>query len=146
MDELFSSLKDKIPKYSHDNIKKRIDCVSSETLNMVPMLKIKNPIAGFWLSVFFGFLGVDRFYRGQFINGISKAIAGIFSIYGMVIFSDFLDNLPSDPLLFVIYPIFLFQFICIGMIPIFCIHYVFDIFLVYRGIKKDNLQKIKMLL
>lgn len=51
--------------------------------------RAKNPVVGFGLSVYFGALGIDRFYRGQIILGILKLITfggiGIWSLIDLFI-------------------------------------------------------------
>lgn len=74
------------------------------------------------LGIFFGALGIDRFYKGDVTLGAVKL--GLF-ILGLIT-----------------------TFIYIGIFILFIVWVwaIVDLFLVFTGIKKDNLNKINSLL
>ncbi|MCX2717122.1 NINE protein [Helicobacter sp. MIT 21-1697] len=79
------------------------------------LIQLKSPVVGLILGLLFGGLGVDRFYKGDMGLGALKLIVFIIGF----------------ALSFLIIP------------PIFpCIWILLDFFLVYRGIRKDNFEKI----
>ena len=137
-DTLFLSIKDKIPSDSLEACKESIDNANADELSKVALLNIKNPVIALLLSLFLGVFGVDRFYKGDVKLGILKPVL-FFGSYILTLVCSFiyLDSERSGfNLLFVF--VVLFGVLLIGTL-IWCI---VDIFLVYFGIKKDNLAKI----
>ncbi|MBZ7985616.1 TM2 domain-containing protein [Campylobacter sp. Cr9] len=116
-------------------------------------LNLKSPKIGVILGIFFGVFGVDRFYKGDIFLGIIKLILSFIS--HAALFTAFLSALsvivyaapdapPAPPNLEQeIDTIILY---CFGIWFLFMIYIVCDLFLVYRGIKKDNFQKILMVI
>lgn len=117
-------------------MRNKLDGVSDETLNKIsasiPMLNLKSPGVGLVLGLLFGGLGVDRFYKGDIGLGFTKLLLSLIS--------GFLLNLaqtqPSDTTYTM-----LCLFVVVAVIWMFV-----DLSLVFGGIKKDNLNKILMIL
>ncbi len=86
----------------------RIDKVLDDKIINLTAIELKSPLLGLILGLFFGGLGIDRFYKGDIGLGILK---------------------------------FLSMFILIGFIWV-----IVDLFLVYKGIQKDNFMKLNMVL
>ena len=98
---------------------------------VVVVAKLKSPVIGFVLAVFFGGLGVDRFYKG----GSISIILGIIKLVGFLILS-------GGWLIFGAagsVGVFSGAIIIAG---IFCVLYVLDIVLVPLGIVLDNRKKL----
>ena len=89
---------------------------------------LKSPMVGLVLGFLFGWLGVDRFYKGDAGLGIFKILLCILPVFLLMSAAQNGDNdlvgLAS-------------LIMCAGII--WCIA---DLFLVYIGIKKDNFNKI----
>ncbi|WP_336610865.1 TM2 domain-containing protein [Campylobacter sp. Cr9] len=83
-------------------------------LSNISYLSFKSPILALVLGLFFGGLGVDRFYQGNYILGAIKLIIFILCIFGLGIF--------------------------IG--PFFFLYILIDLFFVYKAVQKDNFNKI----
>lgn len=49
----------------------------SENNQKVVVMPLKSPVIGFVLALFLGWLGVDRFYKGNVLLGIIKLIGGL---------------------------------------------------------------------
>lgn len=77
---------------------------------------MRNPVAGLLLGIFFGCIGVDRFYKGDWVLGIIKFI--VFMV-GLVTLSFFIGI-----------PILL-------LLGLWCF---IDFFLVWKGISASNLR------
>ena len=132
---LLLNFKDRIPSDSVAAFKESLDKADDETLEKIMLLSIKNPLVGLLLSLFLGVFGVDRFYKGDVKLGILKPISFFASYILTLIFATaYLDSGDNG---FAILT-FIFGVILIATL-IWCI---VDIFLVYFGIKKDNLSKI----
>lgn len=89
---------------------------------------LKSPMVGLVLGFLFGWLGVDRFYKGDVWLGIFKillCILPVFLVMGAAQNGN--DDLAG----------FASLIMCAGIV--WCIA---DLFLVYMGIKKDNFKKI----
>ncbi|QYA62273.1 TM2 domain-containing protein [Campylobacter fetus subsp. fetus] len=83
---------------------------------------MKNPLIGLILGVLFGGFGVDRFYKGDVILGIAKLVLTIIGWMTVLIVIGY------------IFLIIVFVWV------------IADFFLVYKGIKQDNLNKIIQIL
>lgn len=112
-------------------------------------LNLKSPKIGLILGIFFGIFGVDRFYKGDIFLGTIKLISFFISniSFFFIVTSPltiFIYIMPDAPLELkqIVAKMFLF---CIAIWLIFAIWVFIDLFLVYRGIKKDNFKKILML-
>ena len=99
------------------------------SLDLSPILStLKSPGIGLVLGFLFGWLGVDRFYKGDAWLGIFKillCILPVFLVMGAAQNGN--DDLAG----------FASLIMCAGIV--WCIA---DLFLVYMGIKKDNFKKI----
>lgn len=106
---LLSAWNDKIPSESYFMLQKQLESTNiDENLAFaLSALPLKEPFVGLLLGLFFGVLGVDRFYKGDIGLGIVKLLLCWLT---------------------------------------FGVWWLVDLFLVYKGIKKDNLQKITQVL
>ena len=90
--------------------------------------KLKSPILGLIISILFGFIGFDRFYKGDAWLGIFKILLCIIPVFLLMSAAQNGDNDLAG---------FASLIMCVGIV--WCIA---DLFLVYTGIKKDNFKKI----
>ena len=89
---------------------------------------LKSPMVGLVLGFLFGWLGVDRFYKGDAGLGIFKILLCILPVFLLMSAAQNGDNDLAGLASLIM---------CAGII--WCIA---DLFLVYMGIKKDNFKKI----
>ncbi|CAM3451283.1 NINE protein [Helicobacter labetoulli] len=99
-----SQWNDSIPEGSGLMLQSRLEKLDESKVSSLAMVSLKSPIIGLILGLFFGALGIDRFYKGDIGLGILK---------------------------------FLSIFIFIGIFWALA-----DLYFVWQGIKKDNLNKI----
>ena len=97
----------------------------AETAGDMPDLKpltsqLKSPILGLIISILFGFIGFDRFYKGDGGAGVLKFVLAV----GMARAS---KTNPDEAAI---------------ALAALLLWWLADIFLVYFGIKKDNFKKI----
>lgn len=124
-------LKGKVPDMSLIVIKDKMQKLEAKgiKLDISPTLaRLKSPVTGLLLSLFVGYVGADRFYKGDknlAINKLSYFIVAIaFTILGMY------HNSESE---------IIFSCILYLIVSIWCLA---DILPVFFGIKKDNFNKI----
>lgn len=103
-------------------VKNELD--KAEAAGNMPDLKpltsqLKSPILGLIISILFGFIGFDRFYKGDGGAGVLKFVLAV----GMARAS---KTNPDQAVLI------------LGLVTLW---WFIDIFLVYFGIKKDNFKK-----
>ncbi|HFJ1667618.1 TPA: TM2 domain-containing protein [Campylobacter coli] len=112
--------------------KDKIETLSDETLFRFWYLELKNPIIGLILGVVPAFilsgLTFDRFYKGDMGLGFAKMAMWAFIFIGLLI-AGFFDS--SSMLV-----------VWIFNIVVLFIWNILDFFLVWQGIKNDNLAKI----
>ena len=125
-------LKGKISDVNLIELKGRLDRMASVghyNLDLTPVLStLKSPSIGLVLGFLFGWLGVDRFYKGDAGLGIFKILLCVASMFLLTLAA----KTNNDGLL-----MFSSLAVCVGLV--WCIA---DLFLVYTGIKKDNFKKI----
>ena len=97
----------------------------AEAAGNMPDLKpltsqLKSPILGLIISILFGFIGFDRFYKGDGGAGVLKFVLAV----GMARAS---KTNPDEAAI---------------ALAVLLLWWLADIFLVYFGIKKDNFKKI----
>ncbi|TQR32501.1 hypothetical protein DMB92_05080 [Campylobacter sp. MIT 99-7217] len=161
-------LRDKVPNDSVSYLKESLDSASQEKIEKLAFLQVKNPITGLIFSLVLGTFGVDRFYKGDKGLGIAKILL-FWGSYILLIFFMITSATNSfEPYSsFDLYndrfnPYTGFEpyddgddFINVYTIGLACsaiclllafIWMLADIFLVFFGIKKDNLKKIFELL
>lgn len=115
-------LSDKIPSQSLPLLQDKLKDASEDKINSLATLPFKSHILGLILGILFGCWGVDRFYKGDIGLGCAKLGLCIVGIIG--------------------------TFFVIGgfLLLILWIWSIVDLFLVWKGIKEDNLNKILMTL
>ncbi|CAH0038366.1 hypothetical protein CQW01_04865 [Campylobacter coli] len=112
--------------------KDKIETLSDETLFRFCYLELKNPIIGLILGVVPAFilsgLTFDRFYKGDMGLGFAKMAMWAFIFIGLVIAGFFDSSSMLVVWIFNIVALFIWN--------------ILDFFLVWQGIKNDNLAKI----
>ncbi|TBR78682.1 TM2 domain-containing protein [Campylobacter novaezeelandiae] len=111
-------ISDKIPSQSLPLVQEKLKNSSEDKINNIATLNFKSHIVGLILGFFLGIFGADRFYKGDIKLGLLKLLTWIIGVITIWIFI-------GSFILFVLW--------------IWCI---VDYFLVWKGIKKDNLKKI----
>lgn len=108
--------------------------------NALFMLNLKSPKMALILGIFLGSFGVDRFYKGNILLGIIRLLGGVISYFLFIAFQGLAmlfgrgveSNENAD----------LIVLSCLVLWVLINFFIYFDVFLVYRGIKNDNFQKI----
>ncbi|EAI5289909.1 hypothetical protein H0L92_001534 [Campylobacter coli] len=112
--------------------KDKIETLSDETLFRFWYLELKNPIIGLILGVVPAFilsgLTFDRFYKGDMGLGFAKMAMWAFIFIGLLIVGFFDSSSMLVVWIFNIVALFIWN--------------ILDFFLVWQGIKNDNLAKI----
>lgn len=132
-DSLFFNLKDKVPNDALLPLKESLDKASESTLEKLVFVNLKNSLLGLVLAFFLP--GVDRIYKGDIVLGVVKLIL----FFGVVVFNYavdlewFAEFCAENIAVAVLFLVFILALL---------VWFVVDLFLVYRGIKKDNLKKI----
>ncbi|ATG66715.1 TM2 domain-containing protein [Campylobacter coli] len=112
--------------------KDKIETLSDETLFRFWYLELKNPIIGLILGVVPAFilsgLTFDRFYKGDMGLGFAKMAMWAFIFIGLLIAGFFDSSSILVVWIFNIVALFIWN--------------ILDFFLVWQGIKNDNLAKI----
>lgn len=111
-------ISDKIPSQSLTLVQEKLKNSSEDKINNIATLNFKSHIVGLILGFFLGIFGADRFYKGDIKLGLLKLLTWIIGVITIWIFI-------GSFILFILW--------------IWCI---VDYFLVWKGIKKDNLKKI----
>ncbi|EAJ5694104.1 NINE protein [Campylobacter fetus] len=115
-------MQDKVPSQGLLLLQDKLKVASQEKLQNIALIPLKNPLIGLILGVLFGGFGVDRFYKGDVILGIAKLVLTIIGWMTVLIVIGY------------IFLIIVFVWV------------IADFFLVYKGIKQDNLNKIIQIL
>lgn len=154
------NIKGKVPNDSLAPLQQSLEKADESTLQKLCLLHLKSPILALILSLFFGFSGVDRFYKGDIKLGIAKLclwlISSFFIFYTVIVA---LNSFEFDSLTLIDSAyiqiqlarfindnyFFPFMFGFSGLL-ISYIWFIIDIFLVFFGIRKDNLKKIFLIL
>lgn len=82
------SNKDKLPENKLEELSYRISKLDSNEKKMLLSVEMKNPMTVFIISLFVGYLGIDRMYMGQVGLGILKLILNLMLIGGLWSFID----------------------------------------------------------
>ncbi len=130
-DMLFYSLKDKVPNDALLPLKESLDKADESVSERFLLVDFKNALLGLVLSVLLP--GVDRIYKGDIVLGVFKLIYFI-GVYVALQISDNFGALDSSDLGALV----LLLVLAVGLLAWF----IADMFLVWRGIKRDNLKKI----
>ena len=133
-DMLFYSLKDKVPNDALLPLKESLDKADDGASERLLLVNFKNAVLGLVFSVILP--GVDRIYRGDIALGVFKIIYFI-GVYVALEASQLQTSqeLGSDDYLGTL---ILLLVLAVGLL----VWFVADMFLVWRGIKRDNLAKI----
>lgn len=108
--------------------------MSENNQNVVVVMPLKSPVIGFVLALFLGWLGVDRFYKGNVLLGIIKLIGGLIFFVCAVL-----------ALFIATYLIESGSSLGIGIALaglIYALWYILDLILVPLGISRDNKRKL----
>ncbi|MGX3012180.1 TM2 domain-containing protein [Helicobacter sp. 23-1044] len=144
------SIKGKIPSESLVPLQEKLEKVGENALQKLMLVVLKSPVVGIVLSILFGILGVDRFYKGDLKLGFAKlgliiisyTILFVVLIVAAVATENTFMMSDDDVVDMIIEQYFLpFVLAIIGIVVAY-IWWIVDIFLVFFGIKKDNLSKI----
>lgn len=124
--------------------------MGENALQKLMLVVLKSPVVGIVLSLLFGIFGVDRFYKGDLKLGFAKLgliiisytlLVGVVIVAAVATENTFMIN--NDDVVDMIEEQYFLPF-ALGIIGIVVayIWWIVDIFLVFFGIKKDNLSKI----
>ena len=130
-DMIFYDLKDKVPSDALLSLKENLDKADEDTSKRLLLINLKNAILGLVFSAILP--GVDRIYKGDIVLGIFKII--YFVVVYIGIEADLGDKIIANggEVLAALWLLAM-----VAMIAWF----VADMFLVWKGIKRDNLKKI----
>ncbi|MDY2824108.1 MAG: NINE protein [Helicobacter sp.] len=115
---ILMTLQDKIPSTSLPLVKEKLEKASEDQISSLAVLPLKSHIIGLVLGWSLGICGADRFYKGDMALGIAKL--ALFLV-GCITVSIAIGGL-------LIFAALIWSFV--------------DLFLVWKGIKQDNLDKI----
>lgn len=123
--------KDKVPNDALLPLKESLEKANEAAIEMLVFANLKNPLLALVLSLLLP--GADRIYKGDMVLGLVKIIffIAVYVSAGVVANDGIAENLSFAAIML--------WFAC------FCSAFawaVADIFLVYRGVKRDNLTKI----
>lgn len=115
---ILMTLQDKIPSTSLPLVKEKLEKASEDQISSLAVLPLKSHIIGLVLGWSLGICGADRFYKGDIALGIAKLVL---FLVGCITVSIAIGGL-------LIFAALIWSFV--------------DLFLVWKGIKQDNLDKI----
>lgn len=115
---ILMTLQDKIPSTSLPLVKEKLEKASEDQISSLAVLPLKSHIIGLVLGWSLGICGADRFYKGDIALGIAKL--ALFLV-GCITVAIGIGGL-------LIFAALIWSFV--------------DLFLVWKGIKQDNLDKI----
>lgn len=163
-------IKDKVPSKALLPLQQDLKKMDTKIVQKLYFIHFKSPILALILSLLVGILGVDRFYKGDIKLGIIKFALLVISCIALIATTiiaanelrEYLLSLPTtnpfyrdlflevdiyEKLPEFIFNTYLAPFI-IGILGlVLCyIWWIVDIFLVFFGVKKDNLNKIFQLI
>lgn len=110
---------------------------NTQNQKVVVVANLKSPVIGFVLSLFLGWLGVDRFYKGGVVSivaGIIKLIIGLIFFFGFAFIFIFAIGIGGTIG-------YIAQFLFFGYI----IWYILDLIFVPLGIVSDNRKKLAIM-
>ncbi len=120
---------DNFPSESIPAIKQRLEALPNERESVIAAIDFKSPMVAFLLSIFLGWIGIDRFYIGDIGLGVGKLVVNLF---GNTI------NAIVSTLTFGIGWFLITPFVCIW--------WLIDLFLIMGATKKKNLKRFYQLL
>lgn len=115
---ILMTLQDKIPSTSLPLVKEKLEKASEDQISSLAVLPLKSHIIGLVFGWSLGICGADRFYKGDIALGIAKL--ALFLV-GCITIAIGIGGL-------LIFAALIWSFV--------------DLFLVWKGIKQDNLDKI----
>lgn len=123
--------KDKVPNDALLPLKESLEKANEAAIEMLVFANLKNPLLALVLSLLLP--GADRIYKGDIVLGLAKIIflIAIYVSAGVVANDGVAENLS--------FAVLMLWFACFFSAFAWA---VADIFLVYRGVKRDNLAKI----
>ncbi|WP_170020373.1 TM2 domain-containing protein [Campylobacter sp. RM16190] len=131
---LFMGLSEKISSKDRYMLKVMLDDASDKAIKdlsqSMDSLKLKSSWIGLIFGLLFGFMGVDRFYKGNMGLGVLKL--SLFILMWIIYFGIGQGHLDVE-----------YQVFSIILYFIIFLWGIIDLFLVFIGIKRDNLVKIK---
>lgn len=135
--------KDKVDILALMSYKEKIEKLSDDKIAQIYLIDLKSPVIGLLLGLAPAWLlcglSFDRFYKGDIGLGIAKIVLWFFSFVcifvAAIVFNSRIDLDYEGNIIFVIIAMLL------GFVILF-IWNLIDFFLVWQGIKKDNLMKI----
>lgn len=111
-----------VPKESVDILKSQLSTSSDDCVDTLMSLRMRSRILVMLISLFFGGLGVDRFYLGNISLGVIKLIFRVLTIVFMIV----TNNAPEA--------------VALGIVStIWCLA---DVYYVYRAVQEYNLNTI----
>ncbi|MDR0484608.1 MAG: TM2 domain-containing protein [Alphaproteobacteria bacterium] len=129
--------KDKITAEQLVEVSKSLENIDDTKLENFMLLPLKSPKLAFALSLCFGVVGIDRFYLGDKILGILKALCFllifVFAIIMLIMLGS--SGTSTNHVITMIVCIIIFYSITL-------VWYILDIFLVFRKSKKINFNVI----
>lgn len=145
------NLKGKIPNEALLPLKNSLEKAGENAVQKLVFLNLKSPVVGLVLSLLFGILGVDRFYKGDLKLGLTKLgllLAGFALLVGSAVLGAMSETvnvelMSDDDIAQMVIDEYFLPFV-VGLIGILACYvwWIVDIFLVFFGIKKDNLARI----
>ena len=126
------ALQDKVSSEGLSVLQDKLKNANESQLEKIVITPFKNPIIGLILGFFLGFLGVDRFYKGNIFIGILKILIPL-----ILLFISFFTIWYGGSEELFISAIIIAYTTSLGW-------WFIDLFLVWKGIKRDNLNRILM--
>lgn len=118
------TLEDKLDESTQFFALNQCENLDDSAMSSLSVINFKSPVTGLLWHLFLGFFGVGRFYKGNILLGLSY-IASFVLFCALIGYDEDLAAL-----------VFLLYSIAYGV----------DFFLIYKGIQKDNWQKLQTFL
>ena len=132
-------IKSKISTAHYIELCETLEVIGEEKVELLTEIKYKNSFVSLILSIFFGVLGVDRFYQGKIGGGIFKLLINLLT--GGAAFC-ILSPLVSPYLYLLGSYLYIFWGACIFVAFITLIWYLLDVLIAPQTIKDENYYKV----
>lgn len=76
-DNLFMVFKDFVPEDKMFYLREILEDAPDEKYDMLMVIPLKKPMVNLLLSIFLGYLGIDRFYIGNIGMGVAKILLSV---------------------------------------------------------------------